>query len=157
MARTDVIVIGAGPVGLFAAFYLGLRNLTVRLIDPLPEPGGQLTALYPEKYIYDVAGYPKILAKDLVQRMVEQVEPFHPVYSLGERAEELLREEKGFQIRTSAGHVYPTSAVIIAAGVGAFEPRKLGAPGESEFTGRGVYYAVKSREEFRDRDRKSVV
>lgn len=94
MARTDVIVIGAGPVGLFAAFYLGLRNLTVRLIDPLPEPGGQLTALYPEKYIYDVAGYPKILAKDLVQRMVEQVEPFHPVYSLGERAEELLREER---------------------------------------------------------------
>jgi len=68
MARTDVIVIGAGPVGLFAAFYLGLRNLTVRLIDPLPEPGGQLTALYPEKYIYDVAGYPKILAKDLVGR-----------------------------------------------------------------------------------------
>jgi thioredoxin reductase len=148
MSRADVTVIGAGPVGLFTAFYVGLRHLSVRIIDPLPEPGGQLTALYPEKYIYDVAGFPRVYAKDLVANLVEQIAPFDPQYALGERAETLTAVEGGFEIGTSAGQTYATGAVVIAGGVGAFEPRKLGAPGEVEFTGKGVYYAVKSKAEF---------
>ncbi|HEU4743101.1 MAG TPA: NAD(P)/FAD-dependent oxidoreductase [Meiothermus sp.] len=149
MMRTDVTIIGAGPAGLFAAFYVGMRNLSVRIIDPLPEPGGQLSALYPEKYIYDIAGFPKVLAKDIVANLVEQLEPFKPVYNLGERAEKLEEDNGDFVIQTSAGHSYRTGSIVIAAGVGAFEPRKIGCPGEGDFVGHGVYYAVKSPEEFR--------
>ncbi|TBH20201.1 NAD(P)/FAD-dependent oxidoreductase [Thermus thermamylovorans] len=148
MEHTDVIIIGAGPAGLFAGFYVGMRGLSFRLLDPLPEPGGQLTALYPEKYIYDVAGFPKVYAKDLVKGLVEQVAPFNPLYSLGERAETLHREDGLFRIATSAGNSYTAKAVIVAAGVGAFEPRRLGAPGERELEGKGVYYAVKTKAEF---------
>jgi thioredoxin reductase (NADPH) len=148
MEHTDVIVIGAGPAGLFAAFYVGMRGLSVRLIDPLPEPGGQLSALYPEKYIYDVAGFPKVYAKDLVKGLVEQLAPFNPLYALNERAETLEKTEEGFRVATSAGKVYTAKAVIVAAGVGAFEPRRLGVPGERELEGRGVYYAVKTKAEF---------
>jgi len=148
MEHTDVIVIGAGPAGLFAGFYVGMRGLSFRFLDPLPEPGGQLTALYPEKYIYDVAGFPKIYARDLVRGLVEQLAPFHPIYSLGERAETLTREGDLFRVATSLGHTYTAKAVIIAAGAGAFEPRRLGAPGEKELEGRGVYYAVRAKAEF---------
>ncbi|KGQ21588.1 NAD(P)/FAD-dependent oxidoreductase [Thermus filiformis] len=148
MEHTDVIVIGAGPAGLFAAFYVGMRGLSIRLIDPLPEPGGQLSALYPEKYIYDVAGFPKVYAKDLVKGLVEQLAPFNPLYALNERAETLEKTEEGFRVATSAGKVYTAKAVIVAAGVGAFEPRRLGVPGERELEGRGVYYAVKTKAEF---------
>ena len=135
MEHTDVIIIGAGPAGLFAGFYVGMRGLSFRFIDPLPEPGGQLSALYPEKYIYDVAGFPKVYAKDLVKGLVEQVAPFNPIYSLGERAETLEREGDHFKVTTSSGNTYTARAVIIAAGVGAFEPRRLGAPGEKEREG----------------------
>ncbi|MGQ9510415.1 MAG: NAD(P)/FAD-dependent oxidoreductase [Thermaceae bacterium] len=147
--HTDVIVVGAGPAGLFAAFYVGMRGLSVRLVDPLPEPGGQLSALYPEKYIYDVAGFPKVYAKDLVKGLVEQLAPFNPLYALGERAETLEKTEEGFRITTSQGNTYTAKAVIIAAGVGAFEPRRLGAPGEREFEGKGVFYAVRGKAEFK--------
>lgn len=148
MEHTDVIIIGAGPAGLFAGFYVGMRGLSFRFIDPLPEPGGQLSALYPEKYIYDVAGFPKVYAKDLVKGLVEQVAPFNPIYSLGERAETLEREGDHFKVTTSSGNTYTARAVIIAAGVGAFEPRRLGAPGEKELEGKGVYHAVKTKAEF---------
>lgn len=149
MSRTDVTVIGAGPAGLFAAFYVGMRHLSVRIIDPLPEAGGQLTALYPEKYIYDVAGFPKIYAKELVDNLVAQLEPFNPLYNLDERAETLDQDGTDFIIGTSRGQQYRTGAVVVAGGVGAFEPRKLGAPGEAEFVGKGLYYAVKSTAEFK--------
>ncbi len=148
MEHTDVLIVGAGPAGLFAGFYVGMRGLSFRLVDPLPEPGGQLTALYPEKYIYDVAGFPRVYAKDLVERLLEQLSPFNPQFALGERAETLSREDGIFRIGTSLGRTYTAKAVIIAAGVGAFEPRKIGAPGEEEFLGRGVYYAVKAKAEF---------
>ncbi len=151
---TDVTIIGAGPSGLFAAFYVGMRGLSVRIIDPLPEPGGQPVALYPEKYIFDIAGFPKVLAGDIVKRLVEQLKPFHPIYTLGERAELLEESGNQFRVTTSTGHTYQTGALIIAAGVGAFEARKLGAPGETEFSGRGVYYAVRQKAEF---DGKRVV
>jgi ferredoxin/flavodoxin---NADP+ reductase len=148
MPKTDVLIVGAGPVGLFAAFYVGMRDLSMRLVDALPEPGGQLTALYPEKYIYDVAGYPKIRAKELVTNQVQQLEPFHPVYTLGQRAEKLERIENGFALTTDKSR-FEASAVIIAGGVGAFEPRKLVAPGVTEFENKGISYAVKNLESYR--------
>jgi thioredoxin reductase (NADPH) len=149
MPKTDVLIVGAGPVGLFAAFYVGMRDLTTRLVDALPEPGGQLTALYPEKYIYDVAGFPKIRAKELVTNQVQQLEPFHPVYSLGHRADKLERTESGFALSTDKGSVFEASSVIIAGGVGAFEPRKLIAPGVTAFENKGIAYAVKNLELYR--------
>jgi thioredoxin reductase (NADPH) len=150
MPKTDVLVIGAGPVGLFAAFYTGMRDLSMRVLDALPEPGGQLTALYPEKYIYDVAGYPKVRAKELVKAQLEQLAPFHPVYTLGERADKLEKlEGGGFRVTTDKGSALDASSVIIAGGVGAFEPRKLVAPGVAEFEGTGVQYAVKNLESYR--------
>ncbi len=150
MAKTDVLIIGAGPVGLFAAFYTGMRDLSMRIVDPLPEPGGQLTALYPEKYIYDVAGFPKIRAKELVKNQVDQLAPFHPIYNLNERAEKLEKLADGsFSLITDKGNKYEAAAVIIAGGVGAFEPRKVVAPGIAEFEGKGVQYAVKNLEMYR--------
>ena len=149
---TDLLIIGAGPTGLVAAFYAGMRGLSSRLVDPLPEPGGQLVALYPEKYIYDVVGFPKIKAADLAARLVAQVEPFNPIYALEERAEELKRHPEGFTLATNKGHVYLARAVIIASGLGVFEPRRVGAEGEEELAGKGVYYAVKHPEEFKGKE-----
>ena len=152
MSKTDVLIIGAGPVGLFAAFYVGMRDLSMRVLDALPEAGGQLTALYPEKYIYDVAGYPKVRAKELVKNQLEQLAPFHPVYTLGERADKLEKlETGGFRVTTDKGSALDASSVIIAGGVGAFEPRKLVAPGVADFEGTGVQYAVKKLEAYRNK------
>lgn len=149
MPRTDVTIIGGGPAGLFAAFYTGMRDLSMRIVDALPEPGGQLTALYPEKYIYDVAGFPKVRAKELVTNLVQQVQPFSPVYSLGDRADRLEPTPEGWAVTTERGRVYESATVIIAGGIGAFEPRKLAAPGVAELEGKGVTYAVKDLESYR--------
>ena len=148
---TDLIIIGAGPTGLAAAFYAGMRGLSVRIVDPLSEPGGQLVALYPEKYIYDVVGFPKIKAADLAARLIAQVKPFNPVFSLEERAEELKREEDAFYLTTDKGHTYRAKAVLIAAGLGVFEPRRVGAENERELEGKGLFYAVKHPEEFKNK------
>jgi len=141
-APVDITVIGAGPTGLFAAFYAGLRDAKVRIIDALPELGGQLTALYPEKYIYDVAGFPKVLAKDLVKYQAEQALQFDPAVHLDERVEALepCDSGRGYTVVTGKGR-YRTGAVLIAAGLGAFQPRILKAPGVAEHEGRGVRYA----------------
>ncbi len=151
-AGTDLIIVGAGPTGLAAAFYAGMRGLSSRLVDPLPEPGGQLVALYPEKYIYDVVGFPKIKAADLAARLVAQVEPFHPIFALEERAETLKEDAEGFLLTTDKGHAYRARAVIVAAGLGVFEPRRVGAEGERELEGKGVFYAVKHPEEFKGKE-----
>ncbi len=150
-AETDLIVVGAGPTGLAAAFYAGMRGLSVRLVDPLPEPGGQLVALYPEKYIYDVVGFPKIKAADLAARLVAQLAPFHPIYALEERAEGLADFPGGFRLTTDRGHAYTARAVIVTSGLGVFQPRRVGAEGEAELEGRGLFYAVRRPEEFRDK------
>jgi thioredoxin reductase (NADPH) len=148
---SDITIIGAGPTGLFGAFYAGLRGMSIRIVDALEEPGGQLMALYPEKYIYDVPGFPRILAKDLVRNLVEQVEPFQPEWCLGEEALELHKaEENLYRLVTSKGE-HRTRTVLIAAGIGAFAPKKLGNPEVERFEGKGVSYLVKRIEDYRDK------
>ncbi len=146
----DISVIGGGPTGLFAAFYAGMRGMSTRIVDSLPELGGQLTALYPEKYIFDVGGYPKVLAKDLAARLVEQALQFEPEVVLDEEVRTLERDGEHFVLRgRTADH--RSRSVVVAGGKGAFEPRRLNCPGYDEFLHRGVEYAVKNPDRFDDR------
>ena len=125
MISTDIAIIGAGPVALFAIFETGLLKMRCHLIDYLPQVGGQLSQVYPKKPIYDIPGYPSILAEELVEKLVEQAKPFHPGYTLGERIEELeKRAEMDFVLKTNMGTVIYAKAVVIAGGLGCFEPRK---------------------------------
>lgn len=150
--RTDITIIGGGPVGLFAAFYAGLRGMSVRIIDSLPELGGQLTALYPEKFIYDMPGFPKVLAKDLAKCMVEQGLQFNPELCLEETAEKIEKDFEGYVITTAKGTQLSTKTVIISAGAGAFTPTKLGVEGENNFVGLGLFYGVRDKFLFSDQD-----
>src|SRR3954462_5809380 len=145
----DVAIIGAGPTGLFAAFYAGLRQMTVKLLDSLEVLGGQLTTLYPEKYIYDVAGFPKVLAKDLVTELVEQGLQYGAAVCLGEQVQELYRDEASqlFQLTTPKA-VHSARCVLIAGGVGAFQPKMLALSNAKEFEGRGLHYFVKELDTF---------
>lgn len=138
----DITIIGGGPTGLFAAFYAGLRGVSARIIDSLPELGGQLMALYPEKYIYDVGGFPQILARDLAANLIEQGTQFGADIRLEEQVQELIRTDDGFILTTNKAK-YPTRAVVIAGGKGAFSPRTLECPGYHELLGKGVAYHVK--------------
>lgn len=148
---TDIAIIGAGPSGLFAAFYAGLRGASVQIIDSLEEVGGQCSAMYPEKYIYDVIGYPKVLAKDFVAACLEQALRSDPTIRLKEQVQQLERKDDGtFVLKTAKGERYSRS-VIIAAGVGAFEPTRLGAEGVEALEGKGVHYFAKRIEDFRDK------
>jgi thioredoxin reductase (NADPH) len=148
----DVAIVGAGPVGLFGAFYAGLRGMSVKIVDSLEILGGQLTTLYPEKYIYDVPGFPRILAKDLANNLAEQAGQYKPIVCLGDRVEMLSREgESGiFCIHTQATS-HRARAVIVAAGVGAFEPKTLALPEAQRFEGRGLRYFVKELQTMRDK------
>lgn len=148
----DVNIIGAGPTGLFATFYAGLRGMSVQIIDSLEEAGGQCTAMYPEKYIYDVIGYPKVLAKDFAAACLEQAKKADPVIRLSEQVQQLIRLDDGtFAMKTSKGY-RRSRAIIIAAGVGAFEPTRLAAAGVEELEGKGVHYFAKHIEDFRDKN-----
>jgi thioredoxin reductase (NADPH) len=146
MNTVDLTIIGGGPCGLFAAFYAGLRGMSVRIIDSLAELGGQLTALYPEKYVYDMPGFPKVLAKDLARELIAQGTQFDPELVLEETALDLIDAESGYAIRTERGW-YPTRTVIISAGAGAFQPTKLGVEHEDVFFGRGLMYGVRNKSE----------
>lgn len=146
---TDVAIIGAGPVGLFAIFECGMLKLKTHVIDALDFAGGQCAALYPEKPIYDIPGYPKIEAAELIARLQEQAAPFSPTYHLGQRVEKLTREGDAWRLETSTGTVIVAKAVLIAAGVGAFGPNKPPMPRIDEFENKGVHYLVNSREAFR--------
>ena len=144
----DITIIGGGPTGLFAAFYAGMRGSSCRIIDSLPELGGQLAALYPEKYIFDVGGFPKVLAKDLARSLVDQALQFEPEVVLDAQVSTLEEVDGHFELTCSTG-VYATRAVVIAGGKGAFEPMRLKCPGYDELMHRGVEYAVRSPEAFR--------
>lgn len=146
----DITIIGGGPTGLFAAFYAGMRGASCRIIDSLPELGGQLVALYPEKYIFDVGGFPKILAKDLAHDLVEQAMQFTPDIVLDAQVQDLIEANGHFDLACSTGS-YTSRAVVIAGGKGAFEPMTLKCPGYEELMHRGVEYAVRDPEAFRDK------
>jgi ferredoxin/flavodoxin---NADP+ reductase len=147
----DLTIVGAGPTGLYAAYYAGFRGLATAVIDSLSEPGGQVTALYPEKDIFDVAGFPAVKGKELIDRLVEQAAPYAPNYLLGHRADDLVRHDDGsFTVTTSHGDEVRTKAVIITGGIGHFTPRPL--PDGEEFVGRGLVYFVRALESMRDDD-----
>jgi thioredoxin reductase (NADPH) len=145
----DVVIIGAGPTGLFASFYAGMRGMRTLILDALPEPGGQVAVLYPEKFIYDVPGFPKILGRDLVKQLVEQAMTFDPALHLDEQVQHLtVHGERDIELTTSQGS-YRTRSALITAGVGAFSPNKIPAPGVEQYESHGVYYFVKEKAAFR--------
>jgi len=150
----DVTILGAGPSGLAAAYYSGHRDATVRIIESLEQLGGQVAAVYPEKHVFDVAGYPKILAQELVDLCAEQGLQYGAEVHLGEEVQTLERVnqngEELLAVTTNAGGPYFSRAMIITAGHGAFEPRKLGVEGIDEWEGRGLHYFVREKEVFRD-------
>ncbi len=143
----DITIVGAGPAGLFGAFYAGLRQMRTKLIDALEELGGQVAVLYPEKYIYDVPGLPVITGKELVKNMVEQAMRFKPTVVLGQRVISLKRTDDGLvQLETGTGEQHFSRTVLITAGVGAFSPNRLDAPTAAQYEGRGVYYFLRDKE-----------
>ena len=145
--ETDILIIGAGPVGLFAVFEAGLLKLRCHLLDVLPQAGGQLTEIYPKKPIYDIPGYPSVLAGDLVQNLLRQIEPFHPGFTMGERAESLEQAEDGrWRVRTQRGETFLAPVIFIAGGLGSFEPRKPPIENIAQFEDRGVDYFVRNPE-----------
>jgi thioredoxin reductase (NADPH) len=145
----DITIIGGGPVGLFAAYYAGMRNMRTKILDSLDELGGQLTTLYPEKFIYDVAGFPKVLARDLAKNLIAQAMQFSPTVCLGETVSTLERnEEHDYFTLTSNVAAHHTRTLLISAGSGAFAPRKLMVHGVEKYENRGVYYAVKTKATF---------
>ena len=153
MIKTDIIIIGAGPVGLFTVFEAGLMKLRCHLIDSLPQPGGQLTEIYPKKPIYDIPGYPSVLACELVDNLMAQAAPFNPGFTLGEDAVHIEKNESGhFIVTTDMGTTHEAPVVIIAGGLGKFEPRKPLIENLSDFERKGVYYMVKQPSDFLDKN-----
>ena len=148
----DISIIGAGPAGLFGSFYAGLRELHVEIIDALDEPGGQLAALYPEKFIYDVPGYPKVISRDLVKHMVDQAQMWKPHFALGERVQKLVRNDDGTLTLVSDKGEHHTRSVLICGGVGAFTPKKLPNPELVQYEGNGLYYSVRDKSVFRGKN-----
>ena len=151
MIQTDLLIVGAGPVGLFAVFEAGLLKMRCHLVDYLPQVGGQLSEIYPKKPIYDIPGYPSILAQELIENLIKQIEPFKPSYTLGERIETLEKKGEGdFMLLTNLGTKIQAKAVIIAGGLGCFEPRKPDVVDLEKFeNGKGVNYMILDPEKFK--------
>ncbi len=152
MIKTDILIIGAGPTGLFAVFEAGLLKLKCHVLDALPQPGGQLSELYPKKPIYDIPGFPEVLAGDLVDNLMEQIKQFEPGFTLGERAETIVKQEDGtFIVTSNAGTQFHTPVVAIAGDLGSFEPRKPLIENIEYYEDKGVKYFIKNPEEFRNK------
>ncbi len=152
----DITIIGSGPAGLYGAFYAGMRGMKTKILDALPELGGQLVTLYPEKWVFDVGGFPKILAKDLAKNLVEQAMAFNPMVCIGEKvlSVNILQADGSrlFELSTDNGSRHLTKTIVLTAGIGAFKPKKLDKPGIDEFEGKGIYYFVNEKKVFKDRD-----
>lgn len=152
MIKTDILIIGAGPTGLFAVFEAGLLKLKCHLIDALPQPGGQCSEIYPKKPIYDIPGYPEVLAGDLVDNLMKQIEPFEPTFTLGERAETIEKLDDGtFIVTTNKGTKHHAPIVAIAGGLGSFEPRKPPIQDLANYEDKGVEYIIRDPEIYRDK------
>ncbi|ADP84264.1 NAD(P)/FAD-dependent oxidoreductase [Pseudofrankia inefficax] len=146
----DMLIVGAGPAGLFAAYYAGFRGMSVALMDSLPEAGGQVTAMYPEKVIYDVAGFPAVRGRELVNDLVAQAAPFNPIYLLGQQAAEITHEPDAIVVTSAEGLRVRAKVVLITGGLGTFTPRPL--PTGTEHLGRGLVYFVPRLDDLRDLD-----
>ena len=151
--NTDVVIVGAGPAGLFAVFELGLLDIKAHIVDILPKPGGQCAELYPEKPIYDIPGHPQISGQQLVDSLLEQIAPFHPIFHYGEMIQSLevlgTPGETVFRLTTDTGKSFTSKAVIVAAGGGSFQPKKPPVAGIEDYEGQSVLYAVRKIEDFR--------
>jgi thioredoxin reductase (NADPH) len=153
MITTDILIIGAGPTGLFTVFEAGLLKLKCHLIDALPQSGGQCTEIYPKKPIYDIPAFPEVLAGDLVLNLMEQIKPFQPGFTLGERAETIEKlEDETFVITTNKGTKHNAPIVAIAGGLGSFEPRKPPIPSIVDFEDKGVEYMIREPELYRNKN-----
>ena len=153
MIKTDILIIGAGPTGLFTVFEAGLLKLKCHLIDALPQPGGQCSEIYPKKPIYDIPAFPEILAGDLVDNLMKQIQPFQPGFTLGERAQSIQTQDDGtFIVTTNKGTKHHAPIVAIAGGLGSFEPRKPPIPNIADFEDKGVEYIIRDPELYRDKD-----
>lgn len=150
MINTDICIIGAGPVGLFAVFEAGLLKMRCHLVDALPQVGGQLSEIYPKKPIYDIPGFPSVLAGELVDNLMKQIEPFNPTFTLGERVDALEKLEDGsFIVTTSENTKIEAKAIVIAGGLGCFEPRKPEVENLLAFEGKGISYMILDPEKYR--------
>ncbi len=150
--KTDILIIGAGPIGLFAVFELGLLDMKTHLVDILDKPGGQCAELYPEKPIYDIPALPVVSAQGLVEALMLQIKPFGPVLHLSEMVETIERiGEPLFRVTTDIGNVFEAKVVVIAAGGGSFQPKRPPIPGIEPYEGRSVHYAVRKMDAFRDK------
>ncbi|MBN8943912.1 MAG: NAD(P)/FAD-dependent oxidoreductase [Rhizobiales bacterium] len=154
--ETDCLIIGAGPVGLFAVFELGLVDVKAHLVDILPKVGGQCSELYPEKPIYDIPGFPSVSGQGLVDNLMKQIEPFGAQYHLGQQVDAIevlgTAEKPLFRVVTDAGEVFETKTIAVAAGGGSFQPKRPPVPGIEAYEGTSVFYSVRRMEQFRDRD-----
>jgi len=154
--QSDVVIVGAGPVGLFSVFELGLLDVRCHLIDILPKPGGQCAELYPEKPIYDIPGYPSVSGQGLIDNLMKQIEPFQPTFHFGEMVSALevlgTPEAPAFRVHTEGGQTFECKAVIVAAGGGSFQPKKPPIDGIEAYEGKSVFYAVRKMEDFRDKN-----
>ncbi|MFI6738508.1 NAD(P)/FAD-dependent oxidoreductase [Nonomuraea sp. NPDC050451] len=149
--NVDVLIIGAGPVGLYGAYYAGVRGLRTAVVDSLSQVGGQVSAMYPEKQIYDIAGFPAVSGRRLIAKLVEQAAPYEPAYVLGEEAQRLERAPSGrLVVKTGAGTEITAGAVVVTGGIGTFTPRPL--PAGEEFLGRGLAYFVPEAADYAGRD-----
>ena len=146
--KTDALIVGAGPAGLFQIFELGLLGIKSHIIDSLPTTGGQCTELYPDKPIYDIPALPIVSGQGLIDNLLEQAKPFDPVYHLGEEVTEVVKEDEYFVVRTSKGQEFHAKTVFVAGGVGSFQPRKLRVDGVEELEGTSVHYRVKDPDAF---------
>jgi thioredoxin reductase (NADPH) len=151
--QTECVIVGAGPVGLFAVFELGLLGIKCQIVDSLPHPGGQCTELYPDKPIYDIPALPVCGAQELIDRLMQQIKPFDAGFHLGQEVVEVARQASGrFDVGTAAGTRFDAGSLVIAGGLGSFQPRRLMVPDADRFEGRQVHYRVRRAEEFHGRD-----
>ena len=148
--KTDAVIIGAGPVGLFSVFELGILGLNAHVIDNLDKIGGQCIELYPDKPIYDIPGVPNCTGELLIKNLLDQIKPFKPEFHLNQRVNEIKKNDKLWRIITSENKIFETPNIIIAGGVGSFEPRKVDIKNAEKFEGKGFYYSVKDKSKFKD-------
>ena len=152
MIKTDVIIIGAGPVGLFAVHQLGIKGLSAAVIDNLDKPGGQCIELYPDKPIYDIPAVPECTGEELTNKLLEQIKPFKTDFFLNERVNEVNQDNNNWFVKTNKNNKFISPNVIIAGGVGSFEPRKLSLKDTEKFEGKSIFYAVKNKEDYKNKN-----